>query len=236
MAEGAGAVPWPGRGGHYRDTGSPVHRLGAGPKLVVAVSIPILALAWPHPAWLAALCLLVVGGYRAARLTGFELWQDARWLVAQTILIAALAALGGGHAGIAVGLRAGVQIALCLLPGLLLLRTTPSGRLLDGAKRLLPGRWAFALTASLRFVPYFAREIHEIVTAQRLRGARLELRRAWDPRCWRDWLECVAVPVAVRAIHTAQEAAWAAEMRGLGDTNTRPARDLSAVTTRGEGR
>jgi energy-coupling factor transport system permease protein len=164
----------------------------------------------------------VIGGYRAAGLSARELWQDTRWLVVQAGVIALLSWLSRGVEGIGPGLRAGLQIALCFLPGLLVLRTTPSGRLLDGLERRLPRRLAFALAASLRFVPYFARELHEIIGAQRLRGARLAPRDLWSPGSWKDWVECVAVPLAVRAIHTAQESALAAEMRGIGDPPPAP--------------
>jgi energy-coupling factor transport system permease protein len=68
----------------------------------------------------------------------------------------------------------------------------------------------------MRFVPYFARELYDIAGAQRLRGARLDPRDLRRPGAWRDWIECVGVPMAVRAIHTANEAALAAEMRGIG--------------------
>jgi energy-coupling factor transporter transmembrane protein EcfT len=225
------SASWPGRGAHYRDTGSPLHRLGPGWKLLAAVTAAALAVASREPWILVALLFAVVGAYRVARLAAAELWQDTRWLAVQAAVIAVLAFVGRGPEGLAIGLRTGLQIALCFLPGVLVLRTTPTGRLFEGIQRWLPRRLAFAVAASLRFVPYFAREIHEIVGAQRLRGARLSPRRLWDPRSWKDWIECVAVPVAVRAIHTAQEAALAAEMRGIDDpgaTSPGQVRDAAA--------
>lgn len=217
MAEAQTFASWPGRAAHYRDTGSPLHRLPVGWKLLAAAALAMAALAAREAAVLGLLLAAVVAGYRTARLRARELWQDTRWLAVQAAVIAALSGLLRGPEGVAVGLRTGLQIALCFLPGVLVLRTTPTGRLLEGLERRLPRRLAFALAASLRFVPYFARELHEIVGAQRLRGARLAPGRLWDPRSWRDWVECVAVPLAVRAIHTAQESALAAEMRGIAE-------------------
>jgi energy-coupling factor transporter transmembrane protein EcfT len=206
----------PGRAFHYRDTGSPLHRLGAGWKLAV-VAIASAAAVAPGDPWLSAALLAGVGlGWAAARLSAAELWQDARWLVAQGCLIVALSCARDGSAGIPSGARAALQIAAFFLPGALLLRTTPTAALLAGLRRVLPRRVAFAFATSLRFVPALARELHEIAAAQRLRGARLAARDLWRPRAWLDWIECVGVPLAVRAIHTANEAALAAEVRGMG--------------------
>jgi len=97
----------------------------------------------------------------------------------------------------------------------LVLRTTPSSSVLASVSRWLPERLAFALAASARFAPLFAREASELILAQRLRGARLDWRDLWRPAAWRDWLACVAVPMMVRTIEVADAAATAAEIRGL---------------------
>jgi len=205
----------PGRACHYRDTGSPLHRLGVGWKLLAVMLGGAAAIGAHTPLALALLLGVWVGGYRLARLGAAELWQDARWLLLQGAVVVGLSALRDGPAGAAVGLRAAAQIGLFFLPGALLLRTSPTGRVLATVQRALPPRLAFALATSLRFVPFFARELHEIVAVQRLRGARLAPRELWRPRAWRDAVECAGVPLAVRAIHTANEVARAAEVRGV---------------------
>jgi len=204
-----------GRACHFRDTGSPLHRMAVGWKLLAVTLGSALAIAVHAPSGLALLLGCWLAGYRLARLSTSELWQDMRWLLAQGVVIVALSTLRDGTAGAWAGLRAASQIALFFLPGALLLRTTPVGRLLASVRRALPPRLAFALATSLRMIPFFARELDEIVSAQRLRGARLWLRDAWRPRAWRDAIECVGVPLAVRAIHTANEVASAAEVRGI---------------------
>jgi len=209
----------PGRAFHYRDTGSPLHRLGAGGKAALAAATGAAAIAANGPVQQALLLALLVGGYRLARLSISELWQDGRWLAIQGLVIMALMVARDGADGVALGARTAAQIALFFLPGALLLRTTPTMQWVDAVRRFLPPRISFALGASLRFAPFFARELHEIVGAQRLRGARLAPQELWRPRAWRDWVECVGVPLAVRAIHTANEAALAAEMRGIGSSS-----------------
>jgi len=205
----------PGRMAHYRDTRSPLHRLGVGWKLGAIALGAAAAVAADTPLALAALLAVWVGGYRLARLRPGELWQDLRWLLLQGAVVVALSALRGGADGALSGLRAAGQIGLFFLPGALLLRTTPTGRILDGVRRVLPPRLAFALATSLRFVPHFSREAHEMWGIQKLRGARLAPRELWRPRAWRDAVACLGVPLAVRTIHTANQVAQAAELRGI---------------------
>lgn len=216
MPEAGRGRPIPGRAFHYRDAGSALHRLGAGWKLVLVLVASAGAVS--ADGWLGRglLLALLVAGYRVARLSARELWQDARWLILQGLIVVALSAARYGTAGIGSGALTAATIALFFLPGALLLRTTPTLQMVEFMRRILPARFSFAVGTSMRFVPYFARELHDIAGAQRLRGARLDPRDLWRPGAWRDWIECVGVPMAVRAIHTANEAALAAEMRGIG--------------------
>ncbi len=219
---GAAGLRWPGRAlpgraYHYRDTGSRLHRLGAGWKFLGVALACTAAIAADSPLQQALLLGALLLGYRVACLSPAELWQDARWLAVQTVLIAALCVARDGPQGLGRGASVALQIALFFLPGALALRTTPSAQWLGAARRALPARLSFAVASSLRFVPYFVRELHEIVAAQRLRGARLAPRDLWRPGAWRDWAHCVGVPLFVRIIHTANEAALAAEIRGLGE-------------------
>lgn len=200
---------------HYRDTGSLLHRMGAGVKLGAVALAGAAALAAEGPLSLGLLLVAIASGYRLAGLDGRDLWQDARWLVVQGAVLVGLYVLRDGPGAAGAGLRTGVQLALFFLPGALLLRTTPQGQLAETAQHWLPRRWAFGLATTLRLLPAFTRESHEIWGAQRLRGARLAPRELWHPRAWRDWVACVGVPLSVRAIRMSEEAALAAEIRGL---------------------
>jgi energy-coupling factor transport system permease protein len=207
--------PFPGHAFHYRDTGSPLHRLGGGWKLLGVALGGAAAVAAREPVALVLLLTALAAGYRLARLTISELWQDARWLVLQGAVVVGLYVVRDGPGGAGAGLRTAMQLGLFFLPGALLLRTTPSAQMLDAIRGRLPRRLAFGLATSLRLLPAFARELHEIWMAQRLRGARLAPREVWRPRAWRDWVSCVGLPLTVRAIRIAEEAALAAEVRGL---------------------
>ena len=70
--------PLPGHAFHYRDTGSPLHRLGGGWKLLGVALAGAAAVASREPAALACLLATLAAGYRLARLTLAELWQEAR--------------------------------------------------------------------------------------------------------------------------------------------------------------
>lgn len=74
----------------------------------------------------------------------------------------------------------------------------------------------FLLFTSMRFVPFFAREIGEIAMAQRLRGARLSVRKIPGLDFWNDLFHCLMIPMLVRAFKTADEAALSAQARGMG--------------------
>jgi energy-coupling factor transport system permease protein len=211
----AGFQPLAGQAFHYRDTGSPLHRLGGGWKLLGLGVFGAAALAARGPLALGALAALGVGGYRLAGLRAAEVWQDVRWLALQGAVVVALYLLRDGAAGVGPGVRTALQLLLFFLPGALLLRTTSSAQLREALHRALPPRLAFGLSTSLRLMPAFSRELHEIWMAQRLRGARLGPREIWRPQAWRDWTACVGLPLTVRAIRMAQETALAAEIRGL---------------------
>jgi energy-coupling factor transport system permease protein len=218
----ATTAPLAGQAFHYRDTGSALHRLAGGWKLLGVAALGAAVVAARGPLDLGLLVLVLVAGYRLARLSASELWQDTRWLLLQAGIVVILYVLRDGPQGAASGTRTALQLLLFFLPGALLLRTTPSAQLLDVLRRWLPPRLAFGLSTSLRLLPAFARELNEIRMAQLLRGARLAPRDLWRPQAWRDWTACVGLPLAVRAIRMAEETALAAEIRGLPNTEEDP--------------
>jgi energy-coupling factor transporter transmembrane protein EcfT len=88
--------------------------------------------------------------------------------------------------------------------------------MMKGLRRVVPNRIMFLLFTSLRFVPYFTREIREIAMAQRLRGAELSMGNIFRSRHLGDPFFCLIIPLIVRAMKTAHEAALSAEARGMG--------------------
>ncbi|MBW1783176.1 MAG: energy-coupling factor transporter transmembrane protein EcfT [Deltaproteobacteria bacterium] len=197
---------------------SPVHRLGAGWKLVLCGILCALAVAARAPWALGALLVVNLAYYFAARLRLWDFWRDIRIFLIQMAVIVALYVLKYGLAeGLWPGIRTGAQILFLFLPGAVFLRTTQGSQMMRSLKRIMPERLSFVLFTSLRFVPFFAREFREIAMAQRLRGARIAPRHLWNPVHWKDLFHCLMIPLMVRALKTAREAALSAEARGFGE-------------------
>jgi len=191
----------------------------AGWKLVIGCLLSFAACAAREPWMLAGLAIVNLSYYLLARLRLSELWRDIRFFFTQMAIIIVLYIIRFGAAeGIWPGMRTGLQILFFFLPGAVLLRTTQSSHMIRGLRRILPESLAFVIFTSLRFVPFFARELREITVAQRLRGAPLAPRQLMNPVNWKEAFHCLTVPLVVRALETAREAALSAEARGFGHT------------------
>lgn len=214
----------------YRAVESPVHRLSAGWKMLIsaALSIWILVVREPQPLLLAtAACFLY---YFCARLTLADLWRDIRFFLLQFIILLSLYLYKLGYPeGVWPGIRTSIQIVLFFIPGIVFLRTTQVSSMMKGLRGIVPYRLLFLLFTSLRFVPFFAREIQELFMAQRLRGACLSPQEIRRPVFWRDIFSCVIIPLLVRALKTADEAALSAEARGMGAHSQRTYYDVQEL-------
>ncbi|HOP39607.1 MAG TPA: energy-coupling factor transporter transmembrane component T [Geobacteraceae bacterium] len=211
----------------YRAVDSPVHRLPAGWKMLIstALSVWILVVREPTPLFLAtASCLLY---YFLARLTVRDFWRDTRYFLVQFCILISLFVYREGYpAGVWPGVRTSLQIVLFFIPGIVFLRTTQVSSMMKGLRKVVPYRILFLLFTSLRFVPFFAREMQEISMAQKLRGARLSPTEASRPVFWRDIFSCLVLPLLVRAMKTADEAALSAQARGMGSRSERTYYDV----------
>lgn len=223
-------------GCQFKAVDSPVHRLGAGAKLALCAALCAAAVVAQEPWSLAAVLAADAAFWLAARLTAGDLWRDARYLLFQAVLVVGLHALRQGvPAGLWPGLRIALQIALFFVPGIVFLRTTQASQMMRGLARLLPYRLSFLVFTSLRFVPLFARELGQIAVAQRLRGAPLAARDLLHPGRWRDAFDCLALPLLVRALRTADEVALSAEGRGFGARPERTSFDALRAFPAGAG-
>jgi energy-coupling factor transporter transmembrane protein EcfT len=180
---------------------------------------------------LLALVAVTLVYYFAARLSPFDLWRDIRFFVFQAVIVICLYCLHSGLSkGLWPGIRTSVQVILFYIPGAVLLRTTSTADMMRGLRRVVPYRISFLVFVSIRFVPFFLRELDEIMTAQRLRGARILPRQLLDPRNWGDLFHCILLPLMVRAIKTAEDVSLSAEAREFGIRKQRTYFDLSLHT------
>jgi energy-coupling factor transport system permease protein len=195
---------------------SPIHRLGPGWKIILALAFSAAAIAAREPWMLLGLLAVNLVYYLSAHLGLMNLWRDTRFFLVQMAIILLLFLVKYGVAeGLWPGLRTGFQILLLFLPGTTLLRTTQGTQMMRSLNKVMPERLSFLLFTSLRFVPFFARESREILMAQQLRGAPVGVRYAWNPVHWRDLFQCLMIPLMVRAVKTARSAALSAEARGF---------------------
>lgn len=203
--------------GQHQPGISMVHRCPAGVKFVAALSLSMGAL-FARDWWsVGALVGVHVGLYLLAGLGVACLWRDVRALLLQFPLVLALYLLRSDP--VAALDRAGIvslQIALALLPTLVLQRTTRPDQLMRGLRLVIPQRLAFVLFTSLRFLPLVMREAKSIYLHQILRGARIAPRQLVDPRNWPDLVHCLILPLIIRVLAMARDAAVAAASRGMG--------------------
>lgn len=193
-----------------------LHRMHGGLKLLLTLGLILTAVYLERWAGLLALLALDAGLYFLAGLGWRALWRDGRWLLVQIAIVLGLFLLRyGWDTGFGPGLKVGLKIMLFFLPGALVLRTSQMSRMSREMGWLLPRQISFLVFTSLRFVPFFAREIREIALAQRMRGAALSPRQLAKPRNWPDLVNCLLLPLMVRALQTAGEAADSAQARGL---------------------
>lgn len=227
-------VRWSDYGCQYLAIDSPIHRLGAGWKLLIGGILSAAAVVAHEPWSLLGVLVLNLAYYFAARLCASDLWRDTRYLVMQMCIVMVLyLSRYGVPEGLWPGVRIALQIALFFIPGIVFLRTTQASQMMRGLSRVLPYRLSFLVFTSLRFVPLFAREIREIAMAQRLRGARLAPLDLVNPVNWKDAFHCLLIPLLVRALKTADEAAMSAEARGFGKRPERTYFDTIVMRKRG---
>ncbi len=212
----------------YTAGDTPLHRLGAGWKFAISSALSALAVAARTPGELLGVVGAALAYYFAARLTLRDLWRDTRFFVFQGVIVILLyCLLHGMRQGLWPGFRTSVQIILFFIPGAVLLRTTRTAEMMRGMRRVVPYRLSFLVFVSIRFVPFFLRELEEITAAQRLRGARLLPRQLLNPANWGDLFHCLLLPLMVRALKTAEDISMSAQAREFGMRKERTYYDAS---------
>ncbi|MCC4247581.1 energy-coupling factor transporter transmembrane component T [Microbacterium testaceum] len=172
----------------YRPGAGILHRMPAGPKMLLVAVAAIGLAALPTAAWVAAVCAAaVVAAYVVAgvglRELGRHLW-GLRWIIAITA-IGQLIFLGPEPA-----LANTARVAAALLVAALLPLTTRVDDMLDALERgfgplrrigMDAERAALLLAVTITTIPVLARLAAEVREAQRARGARPSLRAGIVP-------------------------------------------------------
>lgn len=192
----------------YRPGASIVHRMSAGPKLVLFAALALVSSAYPHDGWsvtvsLVVVCTLYLVAGLPVRVLIVEMWR-LRWLVlvlgtALWIFVSPLTAWISTS-----------RVASLLLLAALLTITTRMGDLLAVLHRMLrplhrlgvdADAVAMTISLTLTMIPVVAGFARAVREAQRARGVRPGLR--------------TTVPLMVRTLRHADEVGDALAARGL---------------------
>ncbi|MBQ9918720.1 MAG: energy-coupling factor transporter transmembrane protein EcfT [Microbacterium sp.] len=172
----------------YRPGDGLLHRMPAGPKMLLLAVVAVGLAALPTAAWVAAVCAAavllayVVSGIGVREL-GRQVW-GLRWILAITV-IGQLVFLGPEPA-----LANTARVAAALLVAALLPLTTRVDDMLDALERGLgplrrigvdAERAALLLAVTITTIPVLARLAAEVREAQRARGTRPSLRAGIIP-------------------------------------------------------
>lgn len=195
--------------GVYVPGSSPLHRLGAGWKLMLLAASVIVVAMLPEW-WMAAIALGVAIGLFAV--AGIP-WRVAVRQLVPVLWILAIAAplnalFSGWESALAMSLRVSSFVALAAVVTL----TTRVSAMLDAMQRALrpfgdrvdADRIGLVLAMTVRAVPLMVEIVRAVLEARRARGAEGSMR-------------AVAVPVVVRALQTADGMGEALIARGVDD-------------------
>ena len=196
--------------GLYRPGSSPVHRLGAGAKLVV-LAVAGACSVLVDSVWQVVAALAVAGlGYAAAGISARVLLRQVRPLLVVLLIVGGFHVLVNGWERAVV--VAGVLLCLVLLAALVTL-TTRTADLVDALVVALgplrrvgidPARVGLLLALGIRSVFVVAQIAGEVRDAQRARGL------TGSPKAY-------AVPLIIRSLRHADELGEALVARGVDD-------------------
>ncbi|GAA1872089.1 energy-coupling factor transporter transmembrane component T family protein [Asanoa iriomotensis] len=164
----------------YRPGDSALHRLPAGPKLLIVMALALALSLAPADPWLLAPAVAgVAGAYLLAGLGPRDLGQEA-WRLRWIVLVLAVGQIFF-LPWQTVAANAGRVVVVILLANLVTL-TTRTERLVDAIERALtplrrlgvnPGRVALMLSMTITTIPVIAGYATQIREAQRARGVPL---------------------------------------------------------------
>jgi biotin transport system permease protein len=194
----------------YEPGTSPLHRVSAGPKLLVLLALTTVVLVLSSPGWLGGLCAVVAAGYAVARIPVGRCLRLARGLALLVAFVFALQWwLLGAYGALVVCLR----IVTALAAANLFTLTTRVDDVVAAVERggrplrrfgLRPERLGLLVGLTLRAIAVLSDTATQVREAAKARGADR------SPTAF-------AVPFLVRTLRHADELGEALAARGEGD-------------------
>ncbi|HQU27664.1 MAG: energy-coupling factor transporter transmembrane protein EcfT [Nitrospira sp.] len=203
-----------------------LHALDGRTKVLMALSLCLLALCFSHPLFLMALFGLVVGllGFSGAQANVRKMWVLTTLLFCYSVVlwpffvdgetpVPGLDAVGVTVEGVMVGLAMGLRLLVMLWAGIWLLSVTAIEELAFALERLgLPSRASFAFSLAFRWVSILLGAGVSVVQAQRSRG--LDVGAGGIADRLRKYVPLV-VPLIGQALRQTQMLAMGLESKGF---------------------
>ena len=202
----------------YHNTGSAIHRLGAGTKLLLFMGLILLSISFSTPLPLTILFTLVFALTLLSRVPLKEIFRFAKFIIilspvvillqgfhypVQETMLFELFGYGFYLSGLVFGSAIALRIFIIAFAAPLLLMTTRQKHLLRALGRVLPKSIAFTLTMAFRYIPIFDAELREIRAAQQSRAMK-----KGNPLP-------LIVPLFSKALMRARHLAYSAESRAF---------------------
>jgi biotin transport system permease protein len=196
--------------GIYQPGTSPLHRAGAGVKLLGLLVFSTVLVAWRSPVTVLVLFVVVVGLYAVGGF-GVRTLAAQAWPLRWFVLL--LLPFQWWTAGWQVAVTVVGTLVVAVVGAALITLTTRVTDLLDVITRLLeptravgvdPDRVALLLALTIRAIPVIAGTLHEARDARRARGLERSTR-------------ALVTPIVVRTIRHADRVGDALAARGIDD-------------------
>lgn len=216
----------------YLDNNTFLHRLDPRAKMLATAAIFALAMAYNHPAHVAAVAALSLILAAWARCLG-NIWRVRAILLLlaffSTVLWplflkggTPLFSLGPLHVSrqpALYGLAMGLRLTSMLMAGMILISTTMVEEFAAGLRGFgMPFAVAFAFSTAFRLVPTFLGSSASVVQAQKARGLDLESGSIFSRL--RKHIPLM-VPIFINAVRTTDLLAMALESKGFGSSRRR---------------
>lgn len=105
------------------------------------------------------------------------------------------------------------RIILVMLPSWWLACTQSSHQISQVLSLLLPTKWAFVVTTSIKVLPFIGQEVRDIYHIQCLRGARITPKELMNPINWYELVQCVLFPLLIQLLILSKHIAHSANQR-----------------------
>ncbi|MEZ9237087.1 energy-coupling factor transporter transmembrane component T [Shewanella sp. 10N.286.52.A9] len=106
-----------------------------------------------------------------------------------------------------------LRIMLVMLPSWWLASTQTSHHMSQVLCFILPSKWAFVITTSIKLLPYITQEVRDIYHIQCLRGARITPKQLINPLNWVELIRCVLFPLLIQLLSLSKHIAKSAQQR-----------------------